>query len=145
MPEPASTGLLLFVAYRAMEQRALAVLGDEGFADLTTAQARVLQRVRHDGSRLTELAEAATVTKQTAGFLVDQLQRARYVERVPDPADGRAKLVRIAARGQRAAEVAERTIGDVEAEWEAHLGPRRWAQLRDALVRLREITDPYHP
>jgi DNA-binding MarR family transcriptional regulator len=137
------TGLLMFVAYRAAEQRAMQAVVEAGLTDLTTAQARVLQRVRAEGSRLTELAEAATVTKQTAGFLVDQLERAGYVERVPDPADGRAKLIRIAARGREAAAVADAAIAALEREWEQHLGARRWAQLRDALIRLREVCDPY--
>lgn len=41
------------------------------------------------------ITERAGVTKQTAGFLVDQLEHAGYVERVADPTDGRARLVRI--------------------------------------------------
>ena len=144
MDEP-GTGLLLFVAYRAAEQRAMQAVADAGLEDLTTAQARVLQRVRAEGSRLTDLAEAATVTKQTAGFLVDQLERAGYVVRVPDPADGRAKLIRLGPRGLEAARVAEGAIAALEREWEQHLGARRWSQLRAALVALREVCDPYWP
>ncbi|MRH90995.1 MarR family transcriptional regulator [Nocardia sp. SYP-A9097] len=96
-----------------------------------------------DGTRLTELAERAQVTKQTAGFLVDQLERAGYVERVPDPSDGRARLVWLSERGRTMAETGNRVSARIEAEWAAHLGERRMAQLRDALTRLREITDPY--
>jgi len=96
-----------------------------------------------DGSRLTELAEAAQVTKQTASHLVDRLERTGYVRRTPDPTDARARLVRAAARGLAAKPVAEAVVAEVEAEWRAHLGDRRWRQLRDALTSLREITDPY--
>jgi hypothetical protein len=39
--------------------------------------------------------------------------------------------------------IAERVTAEMEAEWAAHLGKRRMDQLRDALTRLREITDPY--
>ena len=88
-------GLLLFIPYRALENRVFAALAAAGFEDFTTAQARIFQRIGPNGTRLTELAQAAQVTKQTAGFLVDQLERAGYVERVVDPADGRARLVRI--------------------------------------------------
>ena len=45
------------------------------------AQARVFQRIASTGSRLTELAAQAGITKQSAGFLVDQLERSGYVER----------------------------------------------------------------
>jgi DNA-binding MarR family transcriptional regulator len=136
-------GLLMFVAYRAMESAVLADLAAAGFDDITLAQARVFQRINADGSRLTELAEAAQVTKQTAGFLVDQLEAARYVRRAPDPSDRRARLVVVAPRGRRAVEVAARTVRRVEAEWTEHLGVRRTQQLREALEALREITDPY--
>jgi DNA-binding MarR family transcriptional regulator len=118
-------------------------LADAGYADFTIAQARIVQRIGPGGTRLTELAEQAQVTKQTAGFLVDQLERAGYVERVPDPTDGRARLVRIAPRGAKATALANRIAADVEAEWTAFLGEQRMATLRRALNRLREATDPY--
>jgi DNA-binding MarR family transcriptional regulator len=92
-------GLLLFIPYRALEKEVLDALAEAGFDDITLAQARVFQRIARDGSRLTELAEAAQVTKQTVGFLVDQLERGGYVERTPDPRDGRARRVRVAVRG----------------------------------------------
>jgi DNA-binding MarR family transcriptional regulator len=141
MPQDANVGLLLFIAYRAMEKRVLDAVVEEGF-DITPAQARVFQRIGPDGTRLSELAEQAQVTKQTAGFLVDQLERAGYVERVPDPTDARARLVRIAERGRKAVPIASAVVAEVEAEWTAHIGKRRMAQVRDALTRLREITDP---
>jgi DNA-binding MarR family transcriptional regulator len=138
-----NVGLLLFIPYRALETRVFRALAEAGFDDFTPAQARVMQRIRPEGSRLTELAEAAQVTKQTAGFLVDQLERAGYVRRTPDPTDARARLIRIAERGAAAQPVAAAVIDEIEAEWRARLGARRWAQLREALTRLREITDPY--
>ena len=143
MADELNTGLLLFIPYRALEQRVFRALAEAGFDDFTPAQARLLQRIGPEGTRLTELAEAAQVTKQTAGALVDQLERAGYVRRTPDPTDARARLVRIAERGAAAKPVADAVVAQVEAEWQAHLGERRWRQLREALTRLREITDPY--
>ena len=145
-PGPAevlNVGLLLFIPYRAMEGRIFAELAAAGFDDFTPAQARVMQRIGPAGTRLTELAAAAQVTKQTAGFLVDQLERTGYVRRSPDPSDARARLVHIAERGRAAQPVAAAVVRAIEAEWQAHLGPRRWRQLRESLVALREITDPY--
>ncbi|MDI6103098.1 MarR family transcriptional regulator [Actinoplanes sp. NEAU-A12] len=143
--EDLNAGLLMFIAYRAMEKRVLDAVAEAGFTDITLAQARVFQRIGPEGTRLGDLAEQAQVTKQTTGFLVDQLERAGYVERAPDPADARARLVRIAGRGRAAGLVAAAAVAEVEAEWAAHLGGRRMAQLRDALSALREITDPYRP
>jgi len=138
-----NTGLLLFIPYRALENRVLRAVAAAGFDDITLAQARVLQRVGPAGSRLTELADAAQVTKQTAGFLVDQLEAAGYVRRRPDPSDGRARLVEVAERGLAAAAVGAAVVAEVEAEWTAHLGAERMAALRSALLALREVTDPF--
>ena len=147
MPGPSdegpNTGLLMFVAYRSMDSRVLHTLNAAGFDDVTPAQARVFQRIGAQGTRLTDLAEQAQVTKQTAGFLVDQLERAGYVERRPDSTDARARLICIAPRGMEAVQVAAGVVAEVEAEWTAHLGTRDMQQLRRALIRLREITDPY--
>lgn len=136
-------GLLLFIPYRALETRVFRALAAAGFGDITPAQARIFQRIGPHGTRVTELAEAAQVTKQTAGFLVDQLERAGYVTRTPDPTDARARLVRVAERGAAAVQVGAAVIAEVEAEWTAYLGGERMSQLRDALTRLRQITDPY--
>jgi DNA-binding MarR family transcriptional regulator len=141
--EPLNTGVLLFIPYRALEDRVFAALAEAGFDDVTPAQARVLQRVGPEGTRLTELAAAAQVTKQTAGFLVDQMERTGYVRRTPDPTDARARLVRLADRALAAKAVADAAVAEVEAGWRAHLGERRFRQLREALTRLREVTDPY--
>ena len=138
-----NVGVLLFVAYRAMESRVLRAVADAGFDDITLAQARVFQRIGPNGTRLSELASAAQVTKQTAGFLVDQLESAGYVERVADPTDARARLVRVGRRGSAAAPVAAAAVAAVEAEWTEHLGVRGMSQLRRALTRLREISDPF--
>jgi DNA-binding MarR family transcriptional regulator len=136
-------GLLLFIPYRALETRVFAALAAAGFDDVTPAQGRVFQRIDPEGTRLTALAERAQVTKQTAGFLVDQLEKAGYVERVPDPSDARARLVRVAPRGAKAVSATAGVIDEIEAEWEAHLGAQRMARLRETLADLREITDPY--
>jgi len=136
-------GLLLFIPYRALENRVFAALANAGFDDITTAQARVFQRIGLNGTRLTELAQAAQVTKQTAGFLVDQLERAGYVERTADPSDGRARLVRITPRGARTIPIGAGVIADIESEWTAHVGPEHMDHLRETLTALREITDPY--
>jgi DNA-binding MarR family transcriptional regulator len=135
-------GLLMLIAARHLETRVLGSLRDEGH-ELTTAQARLLAGVDDDGTRLTDLAGRAQITKQSAGFLVDHLERLGYVERVPDPTDARARLIRLAPRGREAQRGARTVERRVRREWEQHLGPARMAALEDALTSLREITDPW--
>ena len=94
-----------------------------------------------DGSRLTDLAEQAQVTKQTASLLVAALEREGLVERVPDPADGRARLIQLTSRGQIASGRAREVVMGVEGVWREHLGPELSAALYVALNKLREIAD----
>lgn len=136
-------GVLLFVANRALEQRAFDAVVAAGITDITLAQARIAARIAADGSRVTELAERARVTKQSAASLVEQLEKAGYVERVPDPTDGRARLVRLTPRLQRVAEVADAEVARVLAEWADHVGEDRLRQLHEILRDLRGITDPW--
>ena len=141
--ETISPGVLCFLAGRAVEVRVLEALEARGFADVTAAQGRVFARVGEDGTRIGELAEQAQVTKQTATALVDGLERAGYVRRVPDPRDARARVVVVAERGRQAVEVAREAEEELYAEWERHLGRRRWRELRETLALLREVADPY--
>lgn len=142
-PADPNTPLLMFSAHRAAESQVFIALQSAGFGDLTMAQCRLAQRLSPDGIRLTELAEQAQITKQTAGALVDELERTGYVSRRPDPADARARLVMLTARGVELCRAAATEVGRVEAGWRAHLGAADYGRLRESLIRLREITDPY--
>lgn len=141
--QPLDLGVALFIPYRYMEDRIFRALQDAGFDDWTLAQARVFQRIAPDGSRLTDLADQAQMSKQSAGVLVDQLERLGYVRRAPDPTDGRARLIVIEERGRRAAELARATADEILSEWMAFLGTRNFTLLHQILDQLREITDPY--
>jgi DNA-binding MarR family transcriptional regulator len=136
-------GILLFVANRALEQRAFDAVAAAGITDVTLAQARIAARIARDGSRVSDLAEQARVTKQSAAALVEQLEKAGYVERVPDPTDGRARLVRLTPRSQRIAEVADAEVERVLAEWADLVGEDRLQQLYETLRDLRGVTDPW--
>lgn len=136
-------GVALFIPYRYMENRVFRAVQNAGFDDWTLAQVRVFQRIAPAGSRLTDLADQAQMSKQSAGVLVDQLERLGYVRRVPDPSDGRARLITMEERGRRAAEVAIATSDQIMSEWTAYLGTRNFTLLHQILEQLREITDPY--
>lgn len=137
------TSLLMFIASRAASNRVFDAVREAGVHDVTIAQARLLMGIDPDGTRLSVLAARAQVAKQTATALVDKLERAGYVERVPDPLDGRARLVRMTPRALAILPHARDEEERIEQEWRDHLGPDRMTLLRGALEDLREITDPY--
>jgi DNA-binding MarR family transcriptional regulator len=138
-----NVGVLMYVAARSLEERAYDAAVAAGATDVTPTQARMMAQVDPGGTRVVTLAARARITKQSAAFLVDQLERAGYVERVADPHDGRAKLVRLTPHARAIGEAADAEVARALGEWEEHLGPTRMRRLEETMVRLREITDPW--
>lgn len=136
-------GVLLFVANRALEQRSFDAVVAAGITDITLTQARVAARIGPNGTRVSDLAAQARVTKQSAAFLVEQLEATGYVERVPDPTDGRARLVRLTDRALPLIQVANAEVERVLAEWADHVGEDRLDHMHQILRDLSEVTDPW--
>jgi DNA-binding MarR family transcriptional regulator len=92
-------GVLTAITSDALRQRVQERYAAAGFADLRLAHDVVFALLRPDGDRIVDLAKRAQMTKQSMGYLVAYLEAHGYVERVPDPTDRRAQLVRRSARG----------------------------------------------
>ena len=133
---------LLKHPFEALLTRLHRELAAAGFPDVRPAHGCVFQYTEPDGSRLTDLAQRAGLTKPTVLAAVDDLERLGYVERVPDPEDRRAKLVQLTARGAAAAAEGARIIAGIETDWAGRLGPRRSGALRRALEDLHELVWP---
>lgn len=91
---------------------------------------------RRSGTRLTELARRARMTKQGMMLLIDDLEERGYVRRIPDPQDARAKVVRLTAKGRRYVAEARRVVAALEARVRRELGDRRYEALRASLEEL---------
>lgn len=134
------TVLLLFTSFRAAEDRIAGAIAAGGFKDISRAQVRLLAGIDPDGTRLVVLAERARVAKQTAVPLVDRLEECGYVERLPDPTDGRARLIRLTDRGRDIIPLARAEEARIEDDWREVLGGRRLDALRRSLVDLQVLT-----
>jgi DNA-binding MarR family transcriptional regulator len=88
-----------------------------GYPDLPAATHPVFENLDREGTRLTELAARADMTHQSMGELIDTLEQRGYVERQPDPADRRARLVCLTSKGRQMARIALHEIADIEADW----------------------------
>jgi DNA-binding MarR family transcriptional regulator len=129
-------GALLRIPREAALRQVVQGLDKAGFGDVRPAHFTVFQHLPPDGMRLTALAEAALLTKQSMGYLVDDLEALSYVERIPDPLDRRAKLVRLTARGRQVDDTVRAVIHHMEGDWAARLGEENYQQLLHLLRRL---------
>ena len=141
-PGTRSFGSLLRDPTLAMTELVNEGLAERGFPDFRPAHGTIGQHISDRGSRITELAQLAQVTKPTVVYLVNDLERLGYVERIPDPVDGRAKLVCLTERGTRAQEAARKIIGEIEQDWGELLGNDDLAVLRALLQRLHDALWP---
>ena len=131
--EPATnTTYLLSHATEHLNRRILEGVVAAGH-EIRAAHAAVFINIDREGSRLTTIAERAAMTPQAMGELVDDLCRRGYLERVPDPADRRAKLILLTDRGWAALQAAYDTIIDIEADLEAQLGRAGLARMQRTL------------
>src|SRR5579864_9200662 len=129
--EHPNLGILLRDPFQEVVRRVSVGLAEAGFDDLRPAHTAVFQHIEAGGSRLTDLAERAQITKQSMGYLVDYLVERGYLERRPDSTDRRATLICLTERGWDQIRAALAIIASIEAEWTAALGERRMQQLRE--------------
>jgi DNA-binding MarR family transcriptional regulator len=134
-------GALLRIPREWTTTRVLSALAEAGYPEVRAAHFTVFQHLPPEGMRLTTLAESALLTKQTMGYLVDDLEALGYVARVADPIDRRAKLVRLTERGRSVEQVVRDVIARMEAHWAARMAPGEFAELNRllrALIALME-------
>ncbi len=138
--ERPNLGILLRDPFQEVVRRVSIGLADAGFDDLRPAHTAVFQHIEAGGSRLTDLAERAQITKQSMGYLVDDLEQRGYLERRPDPSDRRAALISLTDRGWDQVRAALSIIATIEEEWASGLGEPRMQQLRELLDELRHLS-----
>ena len=131
---------LLRRPYEALLMRIHAEMAAAGFADSYPSWgANIFHYLREGGLRLTELAERTHTTKQALLYTIDQLEAAGYVERVPDPTDGRAKIIRLTERGWEARRVGDEIIASIERECVQQLGEEKMRQFNELMKDVSSV------
>lgn len=133
---------LMEVASEALFIEFRAELVEAGYGDVRPTHGCVFRFVHENGMRLTELAQVAGMTKQSIGEIVDDLESRGYVERIPDPADKRAKLIRLTEKGERAQRVGFGLFTTIEQRWAKRYGADRIAELRETLEEIAAVEAP---
>jgi DNA-binding MarR family transcriptional regulator len=126
-------GALLRLPYEALSREVHGGLAARGFPEIRPAHAAVFRHIAPGGSRLTALAERAGMTKQSMAYLVEGLEAAGHLRSAPDPADGRARIIRLTGKGQRVLGALLDLDAEAEARLAERIGTRRAARLRRAL------------
>lgn len=129
-------GALLRAPWEHVAKRMLARLHEQGFDDLDMPHLNLFLYPGPQGARPSELAAQRGLSKQAANYLLGQLEQLGYLERRPDPGDGRSRRIALTERGERAAHTIRDAVKDVERDWEAQLGRDRFTQLKALLHEL---------
>jgi DNA-binding MarR family transcriptional regulator len=129
-------GLLLRLLHQDWAKEIDAALAAAGFGDIGPAHANVFPFVPPEGISISALAELARVRKQTMAQAVDQLEGLGYVERRPNPSDGRSRLLFLTERGASVKPVTHATAASVEERWARLTSRTELEALRASLLHL---------
>ena len=136
-PEPRlNLAALVEIPLTVIDHAIFPLLAERGHPELRPAHSKVFTVIKGSGSRVTEMAAEAAMTKQSMQYLIDDLERLGYTERIPDLQDRRAKLVRLTPRGRSEVLVARESISATESAWGRQLGKAKMRQLRALLEEL---------
>jgi len=136
---PPLIGALLRMSVETVRERMLERLHERGFDDLAPAHLIVMQYPGPQGLRPSHLAAQLRMSKQALNYLLGELERLGYVERLPDPDDLRSRRISVTKRGDAIAAVIREAVGEIEAEWTEQLGAGRFEELRSLLVELNGL------
>lgn len=131
-PEEPPLMALLDWAARALHDGFLGDLAAAGHPQ-TLSASRLMGSLTADGLRISELAHRLGITKQSVSHLVNELEADGYVWRIPDPTDGRAKLIMFGPRGDDALPAAWRALQASDQRVRALLGESATNELRTSL------------
>lgn len=129
-------GLLIMMLGSIFRERFYEGYSRAGFGDLRPPHKIVFDLLSPDGDRVVDLAKKAKTSKQAIGYLVAYLEEHGYLERVPDPRDGRAQIVRRTARGWEVSGLERHVMLEIQDEWAAQFGEQNMEQL---IVLMREL------
>lgn len=138
---PLPLGSLFSAAAQRLATRMDDGLAAAGFAELRTAHAPVFMAIDPDGTRASTLAQRAHTTKQAMGEQIRYLTDRGYLRVVPDPDDGRARLVQLTAAGWRALAAATRVIDEFDTWLADVVGAEQVAVTRATVAQVLSDAD----
>jgi len=139
-PSDMFTGTLLLHAFQGFERRLFAGYRAHGEEGLRPKHGAVIANIDPDGTRPSVLADRAGMTRPAMGELIDELEIAGYVVRIPDPQDRRAKLVKPTRKTLARQRLAKAVNAEIEEAYKKRLGATRYRELRRSLADIVALT-----
>ena len=127
-------GALLRLPHEVVVSRMLAALRKQNL-ELSQTELGVFLFPGPDGRRPSDLARQCAMTRQAMNYVLAGLEEGGYIER-RDAAESAGRLVHVTERGHQVIRVLRTEVRQVEREWAAHLGAKRFEALREALQDL---------
>ena len=131
----ANVGRLLNNAIRRFEARVLEIMSANGHTQTRMAHVSLTRNLDASGTRLTELARRADMTKQAMGELVEQCMALGLVERTIDPKDRRARVISFTPAGLLWLQAFCEAVDIAESEMRSELGDGLMMGLIEGLTR----------
>jgi DNA-binding MarR family transcriptional regulator len=131
-------GAMLGVVWQWVRDQLYAGVVAAGYDDLNAAHVGLWRYPGLEGLRPSQLADRRGITKQSVNDLLGYLEFHGYLSRVPDSVDGRARVIRLTARGWRLQKTIYAEAGAAQQRIAEILGPRRFAQMHSSLELLTE-------
>jgi DNA-binding MarR family transcriptional regulator len=139
----ASVAQLLFKCARLVNERAMAKVNELPLAiRLRASHTNLFPHLDFEGVRITELARRLDISKQAVSQTIAELELMDVVETIPDPSDGRARLVRFTDKGKQSMIQGLDVLRGIEAEMERSIGKAKFGALHEALLALETMLEP---
>jgi len=136
-----NTGRLLYGGFEYFEAAVLAALHEADYGHVRRTHFNVLRHLDAEGTRMSDLAARANVTKAAMTALVRACEEMGFVTVTIHKGDGRARLVNFTATGDELMRFFENTILASERVLRARLGKAGYESLRAGLLELSGMTD----
>ena len=137
-----AVGQLLIRLLREFRRELSAPAAAAGYGDIRDPHLQIFGTIGRGGVRLTDVAARAQLSLAATSELVNDLQELGYLERQPDPRDGRAKLICLTERGRGLMVHAGDRVATIEEQWSTVVGTEPFDRMCATMQRLLDHLDP---
>jgi DNA-binding MarR family transcriptional regulator len=134
---------LLIRLTRLMTVETVTRMQKRGVKGMQAAYVRLLGNLDTEGTRVGALARKIGITRQAVAQLAKEIEAAGFVERIPDPDDGRGVIVRFTRKGRAALACAVEVMLEIEGEYAAVIGADGLARSKALASKVLEAFDKH--